>query len=203
MRLRRLLLRAAMLAGATGLLLGALALTRPWFRNWGAMAEEIHRRATRGRDRLHRPRPKHTGDHHRCPRGAGLGLAGPDRTGPRWLSQLRAARRHGRGRDGEPALPGPGASAVEARGQAVDGAAAQVRRRRPRGVDGPETGAGAGVRDPPDRDSSDAIRWTAAGRSWCSRKAIGRGSSFAAGRPGACHRWPGPSPPLLSTRSIS
>jgi hypothetical protein len=43
MRLRRLLLRAAMLAGATGLLLGALALTRPWFRNWGATAEEIHR----------------------------------------------------------------------------------------------------------------------------------------------------------------
>ena len=43
MRLKRIVLRAGMLAGATALLMGALALTRPWFRNWGATAEEIHR----------------------------------------------------------------------------------------------------------------------------------------------------------------
>jgi hypothetical protein len=44
-----MVLRAGLLAGAVALLMGALALTRPWFRNWGATAEEI-RRALPGDD---------------------------------------------------------------------------------------------------------------------------------------------------------
>jgi hypothetical protein len=38
-----MVLRAGMLAGAVALLMTALALTRPWFLNWGATAQEIQR----------------------------------------------------------------------------------------------------------------------------------------------------------------
>ena len=150
MRLRRLLLRAAMLAGATGLLLGALALTRPWFRNWGATAEEIHR-VLPGDEIVSVARSQSTRaitiDAPADRVWAWLAQTGQDRGGFHSFELLEDMV--GAEMENLPYLD-PALQQWKLGDKLWMAPPAQVRRRRPRGVDGPATGPGAGVRDPPD-----------------------------------------------------